>query len=104
MTADALAAELLATWARSDQVLALFPSDAYHARPIPLRNPVFFYHGHLPAFAWNTVLGGVLDARFDQLFARGIDPPPDASVPELTGDWPAPAEVDRYRDEVRVRL
>lgn len=106
-----LTVELEAAWARSDEVLALFPRDSYHTRPIPLRNPLFFYHGHLPAFAWNTIfrgaLGeGALDVRFDELFARGIDPDPDGTVPELASShaWPDPDEVDRYRDRVRDRV
>ena len=30
--------------------------DAYHDRPIALRNPIVFYEGHIPAFAVNTLI------------------------------------------------
>ena len=53
--------------------------DAYYERPIPLRHPVVFYDGHIPAFAVNAFLKrGLghpgLDGDLEVLFARGIDP------------------------------
>jgi len=53
--------------------------SAYYERPIPLRNPIVFYEGHLPAFCVNTLIKLALqspgiDEAFEELFARGIDP------------------------------
>ena len=53
--------------------------DAYYERPIPLRHPVVFYDGHIPAFAVNAFLKKGLghpgvDGDLEVLFARGIDP------------------------------
>src|SRR5882724_11983972 len=54
-------------------------AEAYFDRPIPLRNPIVFYEGHLPAFAVNTLVKLALkrdgiDPVLETLFARGIDP------------------------------
>src|SRR5207253_8918710 len=72
-------------------------------RPIPLRQPVVFYDGHLPAFSFNTLVKKALgrpsiDARLEALFARGIDPHEGASsgaMPEEDSLWPS-------RDVVRA--
>jgi iron(II)-dependent oxidoreductase len=34
----------------------LVTEEAYHEQPIPLRHPIVFYEGHLPAFAINTLV------------------------------------------------
>jgi ergothioneine biosynthesis protein EgtB len=96
-------AELEAAWARSDELFALVRPSAWLDQPIPLRQPILFYAGHLPAFAWNHLGRGVLGRApfrpdFDTLFERGIDPVDDHVPP---GDWPAVAEVLGYRDRVR---
>ena len=103
-----LAAALEQAWRRSDGIFALFASGLYHKRPIPLRNPLFFYEGHLPAFAYIQICRGVLGApalheRFDALFARGIDPADEAAVPDL-GALASRDEVRQYRNLVRARL
>ena len=51
---------LEAAWQRSDLILGLLTRDAWLERPIALRQPLIFYLGHLPAFAWNQVWRGVL--------------------------------------------
>ncbi len=97
-------------WARSDQVFALLDEKAWYERPIALRQPFIFYVGHLPAFAWNQVARGLLgregfEPKFDELFARGIDPVGvDVYVPDSPALWPKPAEVIAYRDRVRAAL
>ena len=48
--------------ARTRALFDLIDESAYGARPIPLRNPVVFYEGHLPAFAVNTLVKRALDA------------------------------------------
>lgn len=75
-------------------------------RPIGLRQPIIFYLGHLPAFAWNQIGRGVLgkgpmDEEFDELFERGIDPHEDDDVPQ-TAVWPEVEPIVRYRDLVRA--
>lgn len=88
---------------------AIFDSvrpEAYGARPIALRNPICFYEGHLPAFSVNTLVKRGLgrpgiDAAFETLFERGIDPE-DASVASaLSGEargWPPRESILAYGD------
>jgi ergothioneine biosynthesis protein EgtB len=101
-------------WARTDRIFAILEPGAWLARPITLRHPFIFYLGHLPAFAWNHVGGGLLErpslnAAYDELFSRGIDPDVDDPTrchdhPEAPEQWPAPEEVLAYRDRVREAL
>ncbi|MGE0592496.1 MAG: SUMF1/EgtB/PvdO family nonheme iron enzyme [Vicinamibacterales bacterium] len=82
----------------------LSPSVLYD-RPIALRNPVLFYEGHMPAFAVNTLAKRALghqgvDAHFETIFARGIDPDAEAeAVARGNPAWPARAAVQAYADE-----
>lgn len=86
-----------ATWRFFDETLA---PGAYEARPIALRHPFVFYEGHLAAFSVNTLLKGALgrpglDAAFEVLFERGIDPPAEGgAAPEMR--WPSRAAVTAY--------
>src|SRR6185295_10686741 len=79
-------------------------------QPIRLRQPLLFYLGHLPAFAWNQVGRGLLgrpsfEAGFDTLFERGIDPlGVDAYVAVAREAWPALDAITVYRDGVREAL
>lgn len=97
-------------WRRSDTIFALLHDDAWLERPIPLRHPFLFYLGHLPAFAWNHLGVALLGkppvhAAFEDLFERGIDPSTDGGTPNDDAPrWPARAEVEAYRDEVREAL
>jgi len=88
---------------------------AYYTRPIPLRHPIVFYEGHLPAFSFNTLVKNALgepgiDARLESIFARGIDPhEPPASGPAEAGrhdtsEWPARHEVQAFVDEADRRV
>jgi ergothioneine biosynthesis protein EgtB len=103
-------AELESVWRRTDELFALLEPAALFDQPIALRQPVIFYLGHLPAFAWNQLARGLrndpaLDAPKDDLFARGIDPvDTDAYLAARPEDWPSPAATLAYRDEVRTRL
>jgi formylglycine-generating enzyme required for sulfatase activity len=105
-----LRARLAAAFARTDALFALVPDDALAARPIPLRHPLVFYLGHLPAFAWNQIgrgaLGaGALDPTLDALFARGIDPPDEQAARAVAIDaWPSLEAIRAYRDEARRRV
>lgn len=103
-------AELERVWRRTDGLFALLEPAALFEQPIALRQPVIFYVGHLPAFAWNQLGRGLrgappFEAPKDELFARGIDPvDTDAYTAARPEDWPAPAETLAYRDAIRARL
>ncbi len=108
-----LADRFQAAWARSDQIFATVKPQALLSKPIAYRHPFIFYIGHLPAFAWNQICAGVLhwpsiNARFDEIFSRGIDPDVDSGAchthPEVPENWPSLAEVLRYRDRVRAAV
>ncbi len=98
--------EALAGWYRRNRERseALFDHvvpGAYETRPIALRNPICFYEGHLPAFAVNTLLKrglgeAGLDADYEVLFERGIDPEDENGVPRATRPWPSRIEIRSY--------
>ena len=99
---------LRAAWRRTDALFSLLEDAAWSERPIALRQPLIFYLGHLPAFAWNQLNRGLLDepsfrSDFDDLFEFGIDPLSKEDVPKEP-EWPPRHEILAYRDEVRVRL
>ena len=101
-------------WERTDRLFALVGPDGVLERPIALRHPFIFYVGHLPAFAWNHVCRRLLgrpsfDARFDEVFDRGIDPDVDDPTqchahPEVPEAWPSLGAVHAYRDRVRAEI
>ncbi len=106
---SATRARLEAAWSRSDALFALIDEDALRERPIRLRQPFLFYVGHLAAFAWQHLGLGALGRaafrpEFDELFARGIDPPDLSIGPDDATAWPALAEVRAYRDRIRKEL
>jgi hypothetical protein len=75
---------------RAAELFDLLSDEAFYTRPIPLRNPIVFYEGHLPAFSFITLVRKGLgrpsfDARLENLFARGIDPHEAASSPTARG-------------------
>jgi gamma-glutamyl hercynylcysteine S-oxide synthase len=79
-------------------------AEAYYDRPIPLRNPIVFYEGHIPAFAVNTLIKLALkhegiDAEFERLFARGIDPENEDAAKTPTDFWPSREDVLAYGRE-----
>ena len=87
--------------ARSRTIFDLIEPAAYYSRPIALRNPIVFYEGHLPAFSIIALIrrglgGPPVDARFEKLFERGIDPDSaEAAVPRsgASTEWPSRDEV-----------
>src|SRR5437763_16171734 len=105
---------------RSRRLFDLLADEAYYSRPIALRHPIVFYDGHLPAFAFNTLVKRALgrpgiDERLEALFARGIDPStrsePDASlrtgpssVQRVSAGWPDRATVRAFVDEADRRV
>jgi iron(II)-dependent oxidoreductase len=87
--------------ARTRELFSLITEDAYYDRPIRLRNPIVFYEGHLPAFAVNTLVKLThgrrgIDAEFETLFARGIDPDSEDAAKTPTDVWPSRADVQAY--------
>jgi ergothioneine biosynthesis protein EgtB len=102
-------ARFLSGRARSKALFDSIRPEAYTSRPIPLRNPVVFYEGHLPAFSVNTLLKRGLgekgiDAGFEVLFERGIDPEDPAQVASGPAAWPSRRDVLRYAEEADRRL
>lgn len=73
-----------------------------------MRNPIIFYEGHIPAFAVNTLLKLVLkspgiDAQFETLFERGIDPEDEAATGSAA-QWPSRERVQAYAAEADARI
>ena len=98
------------TRARTRALFGLIDESAYLQKPIPLRNPVVFYEGHLPAFAVNTLIRQGLgepgiDRSLETVFARGIDPEEEAAA-HARGNpvWPDRAAVIRYADDADRRV
>jgi formylglycine-generating enzyme required for sulfatase activity len=101
VTRDDLLAWYRTNRARTRELFDLVIPDAYFDRPIPLRNPIVFYEGHLPAFSVNTLVKLThgrkgIDERLETLFARGIDPADEASVKSPTDLWPTREQVQAY--------
>lgn len=98
----ALAAWYRANRARTAHILRLFDPGAYYDAPIPLRHPFVFYDGHIPAFAFNTLVRGALgrpsiDRRLEDLFERGIDPHSEDAAREHKRDrWPTREQVGAF--------
>ena len=87
--------------ARSQKVFAIPKPEAYYTRPIDLRNPIVFYEGHLPAFTVNTLVKlalqrGGIDAHYEKLFERGIDPDSVDAAKPPTDLWPTRECVQKY--------
>ena len=92
---------------RSRRLFAIVKPEAYLDRPIPLRLPIVFYDGHIPAFSYNTLIraalgGPSIDAHFERIFERGIDPADagQAKPREAVDIWPAPDRVRAFGDAV----
>ena len=90
---------------RSESLFNLLDAAAYYERPIPLRHPVVFYEGHIPAFSVNCFLKRGLghpgiDGELETLFARGIDPSDQqAAATSAIENWPSRARVQTYARE-----
>lgn len=86
---------------RTAEIFAIPKDDRYYERPIPLRNPIVFYEGHLPAFTVNTLIKLTLgrdgvDDHYEDLFARGIDPDSVDAVKNPADVWPSRECVQKY--------
>ncbi|HME80622.1 MAG TPA: SUMF1/EgtB/PvdO family nonheme iron enzyme [Candidatus Eremiobacteraceae bacterium] len=84
---------------RSASLFDMVSPEAYASRPIPLRHPVRFYEGHLPAFSFITLAKDAvgepsIDEPMERLFYRGIDPSTaDAAKQSAPQQWPERAAV-----------
>jgi len=108
--ADDLESSFVAAWERSDTIFEIVGAAGMLAKPIVWRHPFLFYVGHLPAFTWNQICGGILEWKsfnpyYDDLFCRGIDPDVDTGEchwhPDVPEKWPQLEQVLEYRDLVR---
>ena len=84
----------------------LTQDEAYFHKPITLRHPLIFYFGHTATFFINKLMIAKLierriNARFESMFAVGVDEMSWDDLSEAHYDWPSVAEVQEYRGEVR---
>jgi len=98
----ALAARYRANRHRTASLFAMIAPEAYEDAPLPLRHPFVFYDGHIPGFAFITLVRDALgrpslDPELERLFNRGIDPR-DAAVAaqHKRSAWPDRATVQRF--------
>jgi ergothioneine biosynthesis protein EgtB len=99
----------VSTRRRTAGLFNLLNEAVYYEQPIPLRHPIVFYEGHLPAFSFNTLvkrgLGRAsIDARLEALFARGIDPDESRAGATPAGAWPSRDDVRAFVDEADSRV
>lgn len=92
----------------------MIPRDALMEKPIPLRNPLLFYLGHIPTFEdihLTRATGGkhTEPSNYADMFERGIDP--DVDDPEICHDhselpsvWPTVEEILCFRQSVCDRI
>jgi hypothetical protein len=81
--------------------------DAFYLRPEPLRYHLIFYLGHTATFYINKLIVAKItnqriNPRFESMFAVGVDEMSWDDLNEAHCDWPTPAEVKAYRDQVRT--
>src|SRR5215469_614348 len=87
---------------RSAMLFDMVDPDAYASRPIPLRHPVLFYEGHLPAFSFITLARDTIgmksvDPELERLFQRGIDPADASAAAAATrSSWPEREEIRAF--------
>lgn len=94
------------TFNRYEQLFELLASEqAYFIKPIALRHPLIFYLGHTATFFINKlILAGLLhqrvNAKFEAIFAVGVDEMSWDDLNDAHYQWPAVDEVMAYRNEV----
>lgn len=79
--------------------------QAFYTKPISLRHPLIFYYGHTATFFVNKLLlvrmiSERLNHRFESMFAVGVDEMSWDDLNDANYQWPTPAEVKTYRDQV----
>jgi len=95
---------------RSAALFSLVEDSAMFGRPIPLRHPIVFYEGHLPAFSFLTLNARALgepsvDASLERLFERGIDPGSAAEAKaHARSDWPSRERIAAFAEACDRRV
>ncbi|HUL33129.1 MAG TPA: SUMF1/EgtB/PvdO family nonheme iron enzyme [Candidatus Eisenbacteria bacterium] len=100
---------ILEARANTDQLFQILHEATFYERPIPERNRIVFYLGHLEAFDWNLLRDHLFaldapEADFDKLFAFGIDPVDGGLPADQPKDWPVLPEVRRYVQSLREQI
>ena len=85
----------------------LASDQAFYTKSISLRHPLIFYYGHTATFFINKLLltrmiSERVNHRFESMFAVGVDEMSWDDLNDANYEWPAPAEVKAYRDQVRT--
>lgn len=99
---EALASRYRANRRRTNAIFGLIAPEAYEEAPIALRHPFVFYDGHIPAFSYITLVRDALhqpslDAEFERLFNRGIDPRDATVAAKLKRSaWPDGARIAEF--------
>ena len=101
--------ELDSARSRTDRLFSFIRAEAMYERPIPERNRLIFYLGHLEAFDWNQIGRWTLGMpsfheSFDQLFEAGIDPSVGNHPVDQPSDWPMLNEVYGYNARAREEV
>jgi len=97
-----LASRYRANRRRTAELFELIAPEAYEVAPLPLRHPFVFYDGHIPGFAFITLVRDALgrpsiDPELERLFNRGIDPRNATVAAEhKRSAWPDRATVQRF--------
>jgi 5-histidylcysteine sulfoxide synthase/putative 4-mercaptohistidine N1-methyltranferase len=83
--------------------------QGYYEKSIPLRHPLIFYFGHTATFFVNKLLlarmiDSRINPRFESIFAVGVDEMSWDDLNDANYQWPTPAEVKVYRDQVRAMV
>ncbi|MDF7799000.1 5-histidylcysteine sulfoxide synthase [Pontiellaceae bacterium B1224] len=97
-----------ATWEIYERLFETLASDeVFYQRPQPLRHPLIFYFGHTATFYINKLilskqLSERVNARFESLFAIGVDEMSWDDLNDAHYDWPAVEAVREYRNQVRA--
>lgn len=84
----------------------LVSDDAFYTKSISLRHPLIFYFGHTATFFVNKLLltrmiNERINQRFESMFAVGVDEMSWDDLNDANYNWPTPAEVKSYREQVR---
>lgn len=96
------------TFDRYERLFDVLTGDeAYYTKPISLRHPLIFYLGHTATFFINKlILAGLvqkrINARFESMFAVGVDEMSWDDLSDAHYDWPKVSEVRAYRSAVRA--
>jgi formylglycine-generating enzyme required for sulfatase activity len=99
---EAMIARYRANRSHTARLFGMIAPEAYEAAPIPLRHPFVFYDGHIPGFAYITLVRDALgrpsvDADLERFFNRGIDPrDASAATAHKRSAWPDRATVRAF--------